>query len=63
MKKKKIRKFMEELEELKKKAEYRSRLIIDNGQEVPEAHKSKAEGAANAYDYCILRLGQLCNET
>jgi hypothetical protein len=49
------------LEELRDKADYRSRMIIDNGREIHETERAKSEGYASAYSFCILLLKQLEN--
>lgn len=45
-----------ELTDLKDKAELRAGMIVEDGQDVPEEHRAKSAGYADAYSYCILQL-------
>lgn len=47
---------IKELTLLREKAEQRSRMLVENGEEVPEEHRAKSAGYADAYAYCVLRL-------
>ena len=53
---------LEELTNLKDRADQRSRMLVENGQEVPEEHRAKSAGYTDAYSYCILRLKAIVNE-
>jgi len=54
-----VKALVKQLEELRDKADQRSRMLIDNGAEVPEEHRAKSAGYADAYSFCILRLKEL----
>lgn len=62
MKKKKIRKLINELEQLKELSEKRSQAQIDGSQLVSETAKTREAGCVEAYAFCLLRLKQLVED-
>jgi len=46
----------DQLQELEDSALLRSKTISDNGREVDEVTRAKADGAAQAYNFCIMQL-------
>lgn len=45
-----------ELDGLKKAAELRSRLLVEDGRVIGEAERAKSAGYADAYGFCLFRL-------
>ncbi len=54
-----IQNLINELDHLKTLAEVRSRTIVEDGQEVPDEHRAKSAGYADAYSFCIFRLKEI----
>lgn len=50
------------LSELRDKADVRSRMLIENGREIPETDRARSEGFACAYSFCIQQLESLTEE-
>jgi len=66
MKKKKLRKLIDELEKLNHQADERSKGLDEEAQygkrELTEEKKARDAGYAGAYTYCILRLRELLED-
>lgn len=54
-----IQELIEELTELRDKAELRSRELVRDGKEVSDVNRARSEGYASAYSFCIMRLREI----
>ena len=45
---------IKELEQLKERAELRSRMIIENGRTISDVERAKSQGHVDAYSFCIV---------
>jgi len=57
-----LQEIIKELEYLEERAYLRSRMITEDGVDVPEIHRARSEGYACAYSFCLFRLKEFILE-
>lgn len=51
-----VAEIIKELDYLRERADYRSRMLIEDGREIPDVDRAKSAAYADAYAFAIMRL-------